>query len=108
MSGGGYDIADYRGFDPVFGALAGAGLLIRDAHSRGIKIIIDIVPNHGSDQHPWFRAALAAAPGSAQRDRFWFRPGTGPRAGLPPHHRPSIVGGPARAPGPAPPAPPPP
>ncbi len=95
MSDAGYDIADYRDIDPVFGTLAGADLLIRDAHSRGIKIIIDIVPNHGSDQHPWFRAALAAAPGSAERDRFWFRPGTGPGGGLPPNNWQSMFGGPA-------------
>jgi alpha-glucosidase len=95
MSDAGYDIADYRDIDPVFGTLADADLLIRDAHSRGIRIIIDIVPNHGSDQHPWFRAALAAAPGSAERDRFWFRPGTGPGGSLPPNNWQSIFGGPA-------------
>jgi alpha-glucosidase len=95
MSDAGYDIADYRDIDPVFGTLGDADLLIRDAHSRGIRIIIDIVPNHGSDQHPWFQAALAAAPGSAERDRFWFRPGTGPGGDLPPNNWQSIFGGPA-------------
>jgi alpha-glucosidase len=95
MSDAGYDIADYRDIDPVFGTLADVDLLIRDAHARGIRIIIDIVPNHGSDQHPWFRAALAAAPGSAERDRFWFRPGTGPGGSLPPNNWQSIFGGPA-------------
>jgi alpha-glucosidase len=94
MSDAGYDIADYRGIDPVFGTLADADLLIDEAHAHGIKIIIDIVPNHGSDQHPWFAAALAAAPGSAERDRFWFRPGRGPGGDLPPNNWQSIFGGP--------------
>src|SRR5260221_13950404 len=97
MSGAGYDIADSRDIDPVFGTLADADLLIRDAHSRGIRIIIDIVPNHGSDQHPWFQAALAAAPGSAERARFWFRPGTGPGGSLPPNNGRSLFGRPAGA-----------
>jgi alpha-glucosidase len=95
MSDAGYDIADYRDIDPVFGSLADADALIREAHGHGIRIIIDVVPNHGSDQHPWFRAALTAAPGSAQRDRFWFRDGRGPGGDLPPNHWQSIFGGPA-------------
>ncbi len=65
MSDAGYDIADYRDIDPVFGTLADADALISEAHAHGIRIIIDIVPNHGSDQHPWFQAALAAGPGLA-------------------------------------------
>ncbi len=77
MSDAGYDISDYRSIEPVFGTLADADALIAEAHALGIRIIIDIVPNHGSDQHPWFTAALAAAPGSAERDKFWFRPGRG-------------------------------
>ncbi len=72
MSDAGYDISDYRNIDPVFGTLADADALIAEAHVLGIRIIIDIVPNHGSDQHPWFQAALAAPPGSAERDRFWL------------------------------------
>jgi alpha-glucosidase len=94
MSDAGYDIADYRGIDPVFGTLADADLLITEAHEHGIKIIIDIVPNHASDRHPWFQAALAAPPGSPQRRRFWFRPGTGPGGSLPPNNWQSIFGGP--------------
>jgi alpha-glucosidase len=102
MSDAGYDIADYRDIDPVFGTLADADALIAEAHGHGIRIIIDIVPNHGSDQHPWFQAALAAAPGSPERDRFWFRPGRGPGGDLPPNGWQSIFGGPAwtRADGP--------
>ena len=95
MSDAGYDIADYRDIEPAFGTLADADALIAEAHDRDIKIIIDVVPNHGSDQHPWFRAALAAPPGSAERDRFWFRPGRGPDGALPPNGWQSIFGGPA-------------
>jgi alpha-glucosidase len=95
MSDAGYDISDYRSIDPVFGTLADADGLIAEAHAAGIRIIIDVVPNHGSDQHPWFQAALSAAPGSAERARFWFRPGRGPGGELPPNGWQSIFGGPA-------------
>jgi alpha-glucosidase len=95
MSDAGYDISDYRGIDPVFGTLADADGLIAEAHAAGIRIIIDVVPNHCSDQHPWFQAALSAAPGSAERARFWFRPGRGPGGELPPNGWQSIFGGPA-------------
>jgi alpha-glucosidase len=95
MSDAGYDISDYRDIEPVFGTLADADALISDAHAHGIRIIIDVVPNHGSDQHPWFRAALAAQPGSAARARFWFRPGRGEHGELPPNDWQSIFGGPA-------------
>jgi alpha-glucosidase len=94
-SDAGYDVADYRSIDPAFGTLAEADALIADGHAHGIKTIIDIVPNHCSDQHPWFQAALAAEPGSAERDRFWFRPGRGPGGDLPPNNWQSIFGGPA-------------
>jgi alpha-glucosidase len=69
----GYDVADYRDIAPRFGTLAEADALIADAHARGIKIIIDVVPNHCSDQHVWFQAALEAGRGSPERARFWFR-----------------------------------
>jgi alpha-glucosidase len=95
MSDAGYDIADYRDIDPVFGTLADADALIAAAHGLGIKIIIDVVPNHGSDQHPWFQAALAAGPGSPERGRFWFRDGRGRDGGQPPNEWQSIFGGPA-------------
>jgi alpha-glucosidase len=95
MSDAGYDITDYRNIEPVFGTLAEADALITEAHAAGIRIIVDVVPNHGSDQHPWFTAALAAAPGSAQRARFWFRPGRGRDGELPPNDWQSIFGGPA-------------
>jgi alpha-glucosidase len=95
MADAGYDIADYRAIEPVFGSLAEADALISEAHSLGIRIIIDVVPNHGSDQHPWFTEALAAGPGSAARERFWFRPGRGPAGDEPPNNWQSIFGGPA-------------
>ena len=94
-SDAGYDVADYRSIDPAFGTLTDADALIADGHAHGIKTIIDIVPNHCSDQHPWFQAALAAVPGSAERARFWFRPGRGPGGELPPNNWRSIFGGPA-------------
>jgi len=95
MADAGYDISDYRSIDPVFGTLADADALIGEAHAHGIRIIIDVVPNHSSDRHPWFTEALAAGPGSAARDRFWFRPGRGEAGELPPNSWQSIFGGPA-------------
>jgi alpha-glucosidase len=91
----GYDVADYRSIDPAFGALADADALITAGHRHGIKTIIDIVPNHCSDQHPWFQAALSAPPGSPERGRFWFRPGRGTGGDQPPNDWQSIFGGPA-------------
>jgi alpha-glucosidase len=95
MADAGYDISDYRSIDPVFGTLADADALIAEAHAHGIKIIVDVVPNHSSDRHPWFVAALAAGPGSVERERFWFRPGRGVSGELPPNNWQSIFGGPA-------------
>jgi alpha-glucosidase len=91
----GYDIADYRSIDPAFGTLEEAEQLIAEAGGLGIRTIVDIVPNHVSDQHPWFRSALASSPGSAERERFWFRPGAGPDGQQPPNGWQSIFGGPA-------------
>ncbi len=91
----GYDIADYRSIDPAFGTLEEAEQLIAEARAVGIRTIVDVVPNHVSDQHPWFRAALDSPPGSPERQRFWFRSGTGPDGELPPNGWQSIFGGPA-------------
>ncbi|GGN59072.1 alpha-glucosidase [Actinoplanes lobatus] len=88
----GYDVSDYRAIDPLFGDLSSASALIAEAHELGLKVIIDVVPNHVSDQHPWFVEAVAAGPGSPLRDRFWFRPG---RGDLPPNDWQSVFGGPA-------------
>ena len=87
---GGYDVRDYRGVDPSLGTLADFDRLVSAAHDRGIKVLIDIVPNHTSDQHPWFQQALAAAPGSPERDRYVFRDGQGDR---PPSNWESRFGG---------------
>ncbi|MGW2645449.1 glycoside hydrolase family 13 protein [Streptomyces sp. NPDC001393] len=91
----GYDVADYRAIDPLFGTVEEAEQLIEEAHQQGIRIIPDMVPNHTSDQHAWFRAALAAGPGSPERDRYVFRPGRGPDGALPPNDWVSSFGGPA-------------
>ena len=69
----GYDVADYCDVDPLFGSLADADTLIATAHDLGLRIIVDLVPNHTSDRHEWFQAALASAPGSLERDRYMFR-----------------------------------
>ncbi|GAA3066428.1 hypothetical protein GCM10020000_58200 [Streptomyces olivoverticillatus] len=74
---GGYDVADYRAVDPLFGQLSDADDLVREAHRLGLRVIVDIVPNHTSDQHVWFRAALAGEPEGAARARYHFRPGRG-------------------------------
>ncbi|KES07349.1 alpha-glucosidase [Streptomyces toyocaensis] len=91
----GYDVADYRAVDPMFGTLLDADALIRDAHALGLRIIVDLVPNHSSDQHEWFKRALAEGPGSPSRDRYHFRPGKGENGELPPNDWESIFGGPA-------------
>jgi alpha-glucosidase len=93
MADSGYDVADYRSIDPRFGRLAQAEEIIIRARELGIRTIVDVVPNHVSDQHAWFRSALAAQPGSPQRARFWFRPGQAD--GAPPNGWQSIFGGPA-------------
>ncbi|GAA1865266.1 glycoside hydrolase family 13 protein [Asanoa iriomotensis] len=86
----GYDVADYRDVDPIFGRLSDADKLISSAHERGLRVIVDLVPNHTSSQHRWFQAALAAAPGSRERDRYVFRDG---KAGGPPNSWHSVFGG---------------
>ncbi|MCC6832379.1 MAG: glycoside hydrolase family 13 protein [Thermoleophilia bacterium] len=91
----GYDVADFRDIDPLFGTLAGAEGLIRDAHLAGLRVIVDVVPNHTSSEHAWFRAALAAAPGSPERARYLFRDGRGPGGDVPPNDWRSVFGGPA-------------
>jgi alpha-glucosidase len=97
MADNGYDVSDPCDVDPLFGTLADFDALLADAHKRGIKVTIDVVPNHFSDQHPWFQAALAAGPGSPERARFIFRPGRGVDGELPPNNWPSAFGGPAWA-----------
>ncbi|WP_051159145.1 glycoside hydrolase family 13 protein [Agromyces subbeticus] len=84
LADGGYDVSDYRDIHPTFGTLDDAEQLIAEALELGIRTIIDVVPNHVSSEHPWFQAALAAGPGSAERERFWFHPGKGPNGDLMP------------------------
>jgi alpha-glucosidase len=97
---GGYDVADYRQVDPLFGTLADFDAMLQIAHGLGLKVIVDLVPNHTSDEHAWFQEALASAPGSPERDRYTFRagkdevPGSGD-GNLAPNNWRSIFGGPA-------------
>jgi alpha-glucosidase len=91
----GYDVADYCNIDPVFGTLADAERLIATSHDLGLRVIVDIVPNHSSDQHEWFQAALRAAPSSPERERYMFRDGKGEGGEVPPNNWESVFGGPA-------------
>ena len=93
MADAGYDVADYRDIDPLFGTLRDADALIAEAHALGIRVIVDLVPNHTSDEHAWFQAALAAAPGSPERERYIFRDGKGPDGDEPPNDWRSVFGG---------------
>jgi alpha-glucosidase len=81
--------------EPDYGTLDDAKHLIKEAHDLGIRVIVDIVPNHSSDQHPWFQEALAAEPGSPARERYIFRDGKGPNGDLPPNNWNAVFGGPA-------------
>jgi alpha-glucosidase len=87
----GYDVSDYCDVEPVFGDLAGFDRLLAEAHDQGLRVIVDIVPNHTSSAHPWFQQALAD-PASPMRDRYWFRSGVGDG---PPNNWQSVFGGPA-------------
>jgi len=91
----GYDVADYCDVDARFGTLADFDAMLEQAHARGIRVIIDLVPNHSSDQHEWFQQALAAGPGSAERARYLFRDGRGAAGEVPPNTWQSVFGGPA-------------
>ncbi|GAA1426420.1 glycoside hydrolase family 13 protein [Microlunatus lacustris] len=89
----GYDVTDYRDVDPTFGTLADAEALVTEAHAVGLRVLLDIVPNHTSDAHPWFRAALAGNPRA--RARYLFREGRGEHGELPPNDWESCFRGPA-------------
>lgn len=91
----GYDVADYMDIEPDYGTLADAERLIKESHEHGIKLLVDIVPNHSSDRHVWFQAALKAAPGSPERARYHFVDGKGSQGELPPNNWTSVFGGPA-------------
>ena len=93
MADGGYDVTDFTGIDPMFGTIGDADVFIAECHAAGLRVIIDIVPNHTSEQHPWFEAALASRPGSPERDRYIFRDGSGPNGDAPPNNWISCFGG---------------
>jgi len=89
----GYDVSDYCAVDPIFGTLADFDAMRDRAHELGLRVIVDLVPNHCSNEHPWFKEALAAGPGSPERERFMFRPGKGENGELPPNNWQSVFGG---------------
>ena len=91
----GYDVADYRDVDPLFGTLADFDALLAKAHGLGLRVVVDLVPNHSSDEHAWFAEALRTPPGSPERARYLFRDGRGADGSLPPNNWESIFGGPA-------------
>ena len=93
MADHGYDVADPRDVDPVFGDLAAFDALVADAHAHNMRITIDLVPNHTSDRHPWFQAALNSPPGSRERARYIFRDGGGFDGSQPPNNWTSVFGG---------------
>ncbi|MGW1726828.1 glycoside hydrolase family 13 protein [Streptomyces sp. NPDC002306] len=95
LADGGYDIADHTGVAPDLGTPADFDALVAKAHALGIKVLVDVVPNHTSHRHPWFRDALAAGPGSPARGRYIFREGRGEKGELPPNDWQSAFGGPA-------------
>lgn len=89
----GYDVADFMDIEPDYGTLTDAKKLIEQSHKLGIRLLVDIVPNHCSDQHKWFQEALAAKPGSKERDRFIFRDGRGENGDTPPNNWQAVFGG---------------
>jgi len=89
----GYDVADYCDVDPLFGSLADADALVTGAHDLGLRVVVDLVPNHTSSDHAWFQAALASEPGSPERARYLFRDGLGPDGAQPPNNWRSVFGG---------------
>ena len=97
LADGGYDVIDYRNVDPRLGTMDDFDAMAEAAHEAGIKVIVDIVPNHTADKHVFFQEALAAEPGSPARDRYIFRDGRGEHGELPPNDWQSFFGGPAWA-----------
>ncbi len=91
----GYDVSDYRDVDPLFGTLDDFDAMLARAHGLGLRVIVDLVPNHTSDEHAWFVEALAAGRGSPARERYLFREGRGEDGQEPPNNWQSIFGGPA-------------
>src|SRR5919199_1354700 len=98
MADFGYDVADFTDVDPLFGDLATFDALVAAAHARGLRIVVDYVPNHTSDQHPWFQASRASRD-SPYRDWYVWRDPM--PDGSPPNNSLSVVCGPASGGGPA-------
>ncbi len=92
LADGGYDVDDYRDVDPRLGTLADFDEMVEALHGRGIRVFVDIVPNHSSDRHAWFQEALASPPGSPARERYVFRDGLGADGEFPPSDWPSHFG----------------
>ena len=95
LNDGGYDVADYRGVDPRLGTLDDMRALVDQCHRHGLRVLMDIVPNHSSSEHPWFTELLASSPGSPAWDRYIVRPGRGPQGAEPPNNWTSVFHGPA-------------
>lgn len=91
----GYDVADYFDIEPTYGDLATFDRMVAAAREHGIKVMLDVVPNHCSSEHAWFKEAVAAGKGSPLRERFYFRDGKGENGELPPNNWIAIFGGPA-------------
>jgi alpha-glucosidase len=89
----GYDVSDYKSIDPLFGTNEDFDVLLAKAQGLGLRIIVDLVPNHSSDQHELFQAALKASPGSPEREMYMFRDGKGESGELPPNNWESVFGG---------------
>jgi alpha-glucosidase len=95
LADGGYDVDDYCDVDPRIGTLADFDQMVAALHERGIRVIVDIVPNHSGAGHKWFQEALASPPGSPERARYVFRDGLGPDRSQPPSDWTAAFGGPA-------------
>ena len=93
MADFGYDVADYTGVDPLFGTLADFDALLAAAHERGLKVMLDFVPNHTSDQHPWFRESRSSRDNPKRDWYLWRDPAPGRGSRRPPNNWPSVFGG---------------
>jgi alpha-glucosidase len=89
----GYDVCDYFSIEPEYGTFGDFTELVESAHALGVRVLLDVVPNHCSNEHGWFRDAIAGGPGCAERERFWFRPGRGTNGNEPPNNWQAIFGG---------------
>ncbi len=95
LADGGYDVSDYRQIEPRYGSIEEAQALISEANELGIRVIVDMVPNHTSEEHKWFQEAKDSPIGHPSRSRYHIRPGQGKDGSEPPTDWPSIFGGPA-------------